>query len=579
MEIVLMFRLRRIAGRRTLGAIDQRVGASATGGLASWRTLFALLPLAALGALLLPGVADAHLSVLRPSPSDAVTFHGHGGYSTDGGYPGSVVRAEVPAGSTVEQAYLYGTYATYSAQPMPAPQRTIDFDGTNVEMTEIENDGGILPSTRADVTPQVAAKVQGGGGITSFGVDSSPSSIQGVALVVIYSNPSSPLESIAVLDGAASSAGDTATLNFAAPLNTATPGFSSTMAIGDGYSYQGAADSHSCGPVQQDSWIKVNEALLTSCAGGDDDGSPNFQYLITVGGIGDSTNDPSNPSTTTEGTEDELYSLTPFLHNGDTQLTIQTANPSGDDDLFLAVIAITANASAGIGNESAPPAAGEPPAVVSPPLATSTGGPKVSGTITGQKGTYSGAESYAYQWQLCSTNEASSCTNIVGANGVEYTPGPSDAGGYLRFVVTAVNTTGSTVASSALVGPVGAAAPATALSVTIQHGVTIPHSLPEASVSPVCTSKRIETIHWRTRRGVHLKHILITLNGNTLYKLGGRSHKAVVSLIGRGPGAARVLIEGTSATGAEYRALRTYEPCIPGKGRRRLRSTTLAGRR
>ena len=522
---------------------------------------------------MIPGVADAHLTVLRPSPSDAVTFHGHGGYSTDGGYPGSVVRAEVPAGSTVEQAYLYGTYATYSAQPLTSPQRTIDFDGTNVEMTEIENDGGILPSTRANVTAQVAAKVQGGGGITSFGVDSNPDpgryqGYQGAALVVIYSNPSSPLESIAVLDGAASSAGDTATLNFASPLNTATPGFSSTMAIGDGFSYQGTAHSHSCGPVQQDSWIKVNEALLTSCAGGDDDGDPNFEYLITVGGIGDSSNDPSNPSTTTEGTEDELYSLTPFLHNGDTQLTIKTANPSGDDDLFLAVIAITANASAGVGSESAPPAAGEAPEVISPPLATSTTGPpQVSGTITAQKGSYSGAESYTYQWQLCSTSEAASCTYIVGANGLEYTPGPADAGHYLRFVVTAVNATGSTVASSVLVGPVGAAAAATPLTIT--------QSLPQASVTRLCTSERVETIHWRTRTGVHLKHILITLNGNTLYRLGGRSHRAVVSLIGRGPGAARVLIEGTSDSGREYRALRTYEPCIPGKGHRRLRSTTL----
>jgi hypothetical protein len=522
----------------------------------------------ALVALVIPGAADAHLTVLRPAPSDAVTFHGHGGYSTDGGYPGSVVRAEVPAGSTVEQAYLYGTYVSYSA--LTSAQRTIDFDGTSVEMTEIEKDG-YLPSTRATVTAQVAAKVSGLGGITSFGVDSSPSSIQGVALVVIYSNPSSPLESIAVLDGAAASAGDTATLSFAAPLNTSAPGFSSTMAIGDGYSYQGAAHSHSCGPVQQDSWIKVNEALLTSCAGGDDDGNPNFQYLITVGGIGDSTDDPSNPSTTTEGTEDELYSLTPFLHNGDTQLTIKTANPSGDDDLFLAVIAITANASAGIGNESAPPPAGEPPGVLSPPLATSTGPPKVSGPLTGQKGTYSGAESYTYQWQLCSTSEAGSCTNIVGANGVEYTPGPSDAGHYLRFLVTAVNTTGSTVASSALVGPVGAPAPATPLTIT--------HSLPQASVTRVCESERIETIHWRTSAGVHLKHILITLNGNTLYRLGGRSHKAIVSLVGRGPGAARVLIEGTSASGREYRAVRTYEPCIPGRGRRRLRSTNLARRR
>jgi len=525
---------------------------------------------AALLALVLPGAAGAHLSVLRPSPSDAVTFHGHGGYSTDGGYPGSVVRAEVPAGSTVQQAYLYGTYES-GTTPLTAPLRTIDFDGTTVEMTEIEDDNGYLPSTRADVTAQVAAKVGEGGGITSFGIDSDPSAgstaFQGAALVVIYSNPSSPVESIVVLDGAAASAGDTATVHFTPALNTSAPGFSSTMAIGDGFSYQSPGKTHQCGPEAQDSLIEIDEQPLTSCAGGSDDGSANNRYLITVGGIGDSPSNPSNPLTHSEGTEDELYELTPFLHNGDTQMTIDTANPSGNDDLFLAVIAITANASVGIGNEVPPPAPPEPlpPELTSPPTASATGGATTAGTLTAQTGSFAGAESYTYQWQLCSSNESNSCTNIAGASGVQYTPSAADIGSYLRFVVTAINANGSTIADSALVGPVSAA-----LSITSNSATTAPATAPG-----VCKSARSETIHWRTAKGVHLKHIEVMLNGRILHGLRGSARKTTVSLVGRGSGRVSVQIKGTGRSGRQYVTTRTYEPCIPGSGHPRLRSVNL----
>ena len=69
----------------------------------------------------------------------------------------------MPAGSTVQKAFLYGTY--YFVTDPDVTQRTIDFDGTMVETTKI---GAVnsLSTTRADVTAQVAAKVGGGGGIT-----------------------------------------------------------------------------------------------------------------------------------------------------------------------------------------------------------------------------------------------------------------------------------------------------------------------------------------------------------------------------------------------------------------------------
>lgn len=114
-------------------------------------------------------------------------FNGHGGYSADGlgqNGVGGTVDAEVPAGSTVERAYLYGTY--FTSDPSEA-DRTINFDGTTYVLAKI-SEVNYLSTARADVTAQVAAKVGPGGGRTPFQILSDPFYLDGVALVVVYSN-------------------------------------------------------------------------------------------------------------------------------------------------------------------------------------------------------------------------------------------------------------------------------------------------------------------------------------------------------------------------------------------------------
>lgn len=271
-------------------------------------------------------------------------FNGHGGYSADGlgqNGPGGTLDADVPAGSTVQKAFLYGTYFFVSEPDVT--QRTIDFDGTMVETTKIgEASGGNLVTTRADVTAQVAAKVGGGGGITSFTVGNDPSALNGLGLVVVYANAAQPENTIAVLDGAASQTGDTATFVLASPLDKTVPGFQATMSLGSGHSYQSGQPGHICAPSQF-SIVDVNSQRLTSCAGNFDDGLGNDGALVTVGGVGDSIDNPVDPNTQT-GTDDELYNLEPFLAQGVSSIEIKTSNPSGDDDLFLAVISISAKA-------------------------------------------------------------------------------------------------------------------------------------------------------------------------------------------------------------------------------------------
>jgi hypothetical protein len=326
-----------------------------------FRKALVVLGLSLAFALAHQATAHATLKLLKQNPSDPATFSGKGGYSADGlgqdGTTGGTVQAQVPGGSTVVQAYLYGSYFFNTAPD--ASERTIDFDGTNVVLSTLPNSepgNSNLSTARATVTSQVSAKVGSGGGITNFAINDDPGSLDGVALVVIFSNPTLPQNTIAVLDGGSKQAGDTVTFNFASPIDKSAPGFAATMALGSGFSAQdqspsGAAGTHTCGTdANQSSLIDVNSARLTSCAGNFDDGFLANGALITVGGVGDSTNNPSDPNQepadggTPRVQDDELYNLAPLMHTGDTHLTVDTSNPSTDDNLFLAIIATTAEA-------------------------------------------------------------------------------------------------------------------------------------------------------------------------------------------------------------------------------------------
>lgn len=70
-----------------------------------------------------------------------------------------------------------------------------------------------------------------------------------------------------------------------------------------------------------------------------------------------------------------------------------------------------------------------------------------------------------YKWQRCSDAGAANCVDIAGATSATYTAGASDAGMYLRTLVTGTSTVGgvsqSTVGTSALTAQISEAAPGT----------------------------------------------------------------------------------------------------------------------
>ena len=312
--------------------------------LAKWLTGFAVS--AALAAS-----AQAALTV-------SYQFNGNGNWSLDavGGNstPVGNIQAIVPLGSVVEKAFLYSSLHSSSVVP------TVNFDGTVISGATWTALGihtnGYLQAFRTDVTTQVAAKIGGGSASTftfSINSESPNSTIDGQALAIVYSNPLEQQRTIAFLDGFSASGGDMTSINLASPFTAAQladPNFEALMSLGIGYGFQPGSQG------SQASTVDVNGGRLTSSAGGYDDGEAANGGLITIGGIGDSPTNPANPFQTDSGGsryDDELYTLTSFLAAGQSQIVVNTTNPSRDDNIFFAGFNITA--SAGVNQPPPPP--------------------------------------------------------------------------------------------------------------------------------------------------------------------------------------------------------------------------------
>ena len=252
---------------------------------------------------------------------------------------------------TIKAAYLYNV--TFAGNSPLSTQATLG--GTLVTLSLLPGTDptpATLQTYRADVTSIVAALVSATPGVTRIPVTAlttNPGS-DGLALVVVFASAGlDPNQSVAILDGGqAGPALQTTAFGLANPLDKNVPNFNAVLSLGIQFSDQDAL-GHACGQnpaFAQFSTVDVNGARLTSCAGNADDGALQNGALITVGGVGDSTANPSNPfcqaGDSCSTTDDELYGIADFLKQGDTQVRIATANPSNDDSIFLAVLQLTA---------------------------------------------------------------------------------------------------------------------------------------------------------------------------------------------------------------------------------------------
>ena len=145
--------------------------------------------------------AAAQLQLVQPDSDLPATFSGRGGFASDAlgqTAPGGLLELDIPAGSTVEQAYLYVVGNGTAGSLL---DRTVLLDLVPVITENLPDSVSTFWSSRGDVTAQVRAKVGSNGGTTSFVVGNDPAGIEGVALVAIYSNPNSPITTITVYDG------------------------------------------------------------------------------------------------------------------------------------------------------------------------------------------------------------------------------------------------------------------------------------------------------------------------------------------------------------------------------------------
>lgn len=294
-----------------------------------------------------------------------------------------------PEGATVRKAYMAAATTGWSSYKLAAGD--IKIDGTPVTWDTADFANSIYSYNYfTDVTSIVKSKIDSApAGDVSFTVsEANTYNIDGEILTVIFDDPlhQTTDNTVVVLFGAQKTTGDDFNIGLAKPINTADPNLLLDLSLGISYGYQTTTTTN------QVSKITVNGKQLTSSAGGQDDGVPNSignGGLITVGGVGDSDANPADPyaaPTTGCRYDDELYSLLPFVANGDTSIKVHTVNPSNDDNIFFGELYLkSATAVVGQGVVLSPASAtnklGETH-VLTAKVQDDTGAPVVGSTVT-----------------------------------------------------------------------------------------------------------------------------------------------------------------------------------------------------
>lgn len=295
-----------------------------------------------------------------------------------------------PEGATVRKAYMAAATTGFSGYKLAAGD--IQIDGTPVTWDTADFANSISSYNYfTDVTSIVKSKIDSApAGDVSFTVsEAHTANIDGEILTVIFDDPlhQTTDNTVVVLFGAQKTTGDDFNIGLAKPIDTADPNLNLDLSLGISFGYQTPSNNN------QVSKITVNGKQLTSSAGGQDDGVPLASIgnggLITVGGVGDSNANPADPyaaPTTGCRYDDELYSLLPFVANGDTSIKVHTVNPSNDDNIFFGELYLqSATAVVGQGVVLSPASAtnklGETH-VLTAKVQDDTGAPVVGTTVT-----------------------------------------------------------------------------------------------------------------------------------------------------------------------------------------------------
>jgi hypothetical protein len=289
--------------------------------------------------------------------------------------------------------------------------------------------------------------------------------------------------------------------------------FSVTAAngIGTGTASAESADvkvSGAPGPPRGASASHGPERATVSWRPAAENGSPITGYVVTA-----------EPGGATCSTSEATSCTISGLKNG-TQytFTVTASNGNGPGPASTSTIAVPSAAPGAPGDVAAVSGVGQ--ATISWTASAANGSPISGYEVTAAPG---GA--------TCSTTAATSCT-VTGLH----------AGTTYTFTVTASNGNGAGAPSSA------------------SNAVT-PTEPPATPAPRVCVSQRSEMVHWKVRRGQHLKSIVITLNGTVYERLPGSARSAQISLAGRKAETVVVRITATNSRGRSRTSIRVFHPC------------------
>lgn len=246
-----------------------------------------------------------------------------------------IIHVEKPAGGKVRKAYLFSATTGYTQYQLAEGDVKINENSVSWEHS--------IPSSInsynywAEITNFIKPIIDPlPAGIISLPIsERNTLLIDGEILAVIFEDPNTTVDSTVILYfGAQNIAGDDFTINTGKPIKTDDPNLKLDLSLGISYGYQGNV---------QYSEVDINGKRLTTSAGGSDDGETVNGALITVGGIGDTNANPSDPNALPSNprSDDELYDLKPFVQNDDTTILIHTYNPSSDDNIFFAGLLLT----------------------------------------------------------------------------------------------------------------------------------------------------------------------------------------------------------------------------------------------
>ena len=236
-----------------------------------------------------------------------------------------------PAGGAVRSAHLVA--ALTGGYLRPFEDGNIRVNGHRVMWERAIRNGVGSWNALADVTRLIESDINAApAGRVLIEISEEHSDlIDGAILAVVFEDPSAASDNfIALYFGSHAKRTDSLLVDLPAPLP---PDFSDARAeLGVGMSFSLQSSS----PSDQYTMIDINGRRLTTSAGGPDDGSPSPGALITVGGIDDSTENPSDPSAlpVNMASDDELYDLRPFLTPGETKIVVKTSSPSEENLLF-----------------------------------------------------------------------------------------------------------------------------------------------------------------------------------------------------------------------------------------------------